>query len=165
MQAISLDFLGVPGSALGCATAELVAKHGFPALTRSVWPCSRFLLSISSSLQVQAVSLDFLGVPGSALGCATAELVAKHGFPADKRLGAGIIDGRSVWADGGAAQDLAAALLAQAPCWPPCPRFLFCTLAATRVATLPTSMLQVFQRTWLPPCLHRHLAYSVLFSA
>ena len=75
-------------------------------------------MSHDTYCQVQAVSLDFLGVPGSALAGqpsnATAELVAKHGFPSDKRLGAGIIDGRSVWADGGAAQDLADALLAQA---------------------------------------------------
>ena len=73
-----------------------------------------------SCWQVQAISLDFLGVPGSATSNATAELVAEHGFPSDKRLGAGIIDGRSVWADGGAAQDLADALLAQAPCCPLC---------------------------------------------
>lgn len=53
-------------------------------------------------LPVQAISLDFLGVPGSALGCATAELVSKHGFPSSKRLGAGVVDGRSVWGDGDA---------------------------------------------------------------
>ena len=69
--------------------------------------------------QVQAISLDFLGVPGSVAGNATAELISKHGFPKDKRLGAGIIDGRSVYGDhSGGGADLASALLAQAssPC-------------------------------------------------
>ena len=61
----------------------------------------------------QAVSLDFLGVPGSALGCATLELISKHGFPADKRLGAGVVDGRSVWADGDAPTALLGSLVKQ----------------------------------------------------
>uniref|UniRef100_A0A383VYE6 5-methyltetrahydropteroyltriglutamate--homocysteine S-methyltransferase n=1 Tax=Tetradesmus obliquus TaxID=3088 RepID=A0A383VYE6_TETOB len=56
------------------------------------------------NLPVAAVSLDFCGVPGSAAGNATLDLIRAHGFPASKRLGAGLIDGRSVWAD-----DLAAA--------------------------------------------------------
>ena len=30
VQAIGLDFCGVPGAAHGCATAKLIAKHGFP---------------------------------------------------------------------------------------------------------------------------------------
>lgn len=60
------------------------------------------------------MSLDFLGVPGSALGCATADLIAKHGFPSDKRLGAGIVDGRSVWADGDVPTALLGALVKQA---------------------------------------------------
>ncbi len=59
------------------------------------------------------MSLDFLGVPGSALGCATADLIAKHGFPSDKRLGAGIVDGRSVWADGDVPTALLGALVKQ----------------------------------------------------
>jgi 5-methyltetrahydropteroyltriglutamate--homocysteine methyltransferase len=59
----------------------------------------------------QAISLDFLGVPGSALGCDTLSLVSEHGFPADKRLGAGVVDGRSVWRDGDAAAAIVAALL------------------------------------------------------
>ncbi|KAK9846062.1 hypothetical protein WJX84_008883 [Apatococcus fuscideae] len=54
-------------------------------------------------LPVQAVTLDFAGVPGSAVPCATLDLIQKHGFPSDKRLNAGIIDGRSVWADTGVA--------------------------------------------------------------
>eukprot|EP00208_Stichococcus_sp_RCC1054_P007050 CAMPEP_0206136888 /NCGR_PEP_ID=MMETSP1473-20131121/2104_1 /ASSEMBLY_ACC=CAM_ASM_001109 /TAXON_ID=1461547 /ORGANISM="Stichococcus sp, Strain RCC1054" /LENGTH=757 /DNA_ID=CAMNT_0053529723 /DNA_START=157 /DNA_END=2430 /DNA_ORIENTATION=- len=64
-------------------------------------------------LPVQAISLDFLGVPGSALGCATADLIAKHGFPQDKRLGAGIVDGRSVWADGDVPTALLGSLVKQ----------------------------------------------------
>jgi len=53
-------------------------------------------------LPVAVVSLDFLGVPGAAASNRTLELVATHGFPAGKTLGAGIVDGRSVWADTGA---------------------------------------------------------------
>ncbi len=49
---------------------------------------------------MQAISLDFLGVPGSAVASKTLDLVEKHGFPSDKRLGAGVVDGRSVWSDG-----------------------------------------------------------------
>ena len=65
-------------------------------------------------LPVQAVSLDFLGVPGSALGNETAALIEKHGFPSDKRLGAGVVDGRSVFADGDFPSKLVAALQAKA---------------------------------------------------
>ena len=32
-------------------------------------------------LPVSAIGLDFCGVPGAAHGCATAQLIAKHGFP------------------------------------------------------------------------------------
>ncbi len=61
-------------------------------------------------LPVQAISLDFLGVPGSALGNETALLIEKHGFPSDKRLGAGVVDGRSVFSDGEFPGQLIAAL-------------------------------------------------------
>ncbi|KAL4539572.1 hypothetical protein Ndes2437B_g02062 [Nannochloris sp. 'desiccata'] len=63
-------------------------------------------------LPVAAISLDFCGVPGAAAGNGTAQLIAKHGFPKTKRLGAGVIDGRSVWADDGTALRLVAALRA-----------------------------------------------------
>ena len=69
---------------------------------------------LTTSLSSQAISLDFLGVPGSALGCATTELIAKHGFPAGKRLGAGVVDGRSVWGDGDAPAAQLGALVKQA---------------------------------------------------
>ncbi|KAK9821557.1 hypothetical protein WJX81_005017 [Elliptochloris bilobata] len=62
-------------------------------------------------LPVAALSLDFLGVPGSVLGSDTAALIEKHGFPENKRLGAGVVDGRSVWADGESAPNLVAALV------------------------------------------------------
>ena len=65
-------------------------------------------------LPVAALSLDFLGVPGSVLGSDTAALIEKHGFPEGKRLGAGVVDGRSVWADGESAPNLIAALVAKA---------------------------------------------------
>ena len=64
-------------------------------------------------LPVAAISLDFLGVPGSAHKNATAALIEEHGFPKGKRLGAGVVDGRSVWADGGSAATFVAALLAK----------------------------------------------------
>lgn len=51
------------------------------------------------NLPVAAISLDFCGVPGDAAGNATLELVRKHGFPSNKRLGAGLIDARSPYAD------------------------------------------------------------------
>ena len=65
-------------------------------------------------LPVAALSLDFLGVPGSVLGSDTAALIEKHGFPDNKRLGAGVVDGRSVWADGQTAPNLIGALIGKA---------------------------------------------------
>jgi len=64
-------------------------------------------------LPVQAISLDFLGVPGSEVASKTADLIEKHGFPEDKRLGAGVVDGRSVWADGDTPSAFVAALQAK----------------------------------------------------
>lgn len=56
-------------------------------------------------------------MPGSEVPSQTAELIEKHGFPGDKRLGAGIVDGRSVWADGSMPSKLIGALVAKArPC-------------------------------------------------
>ena len=60
---------------------------------------------------MQAISLDFLGVPGSAVASKTLDLVDKHGFPSNKRLGAGVVDGRSVWSDGAVPVALVAHLL------------------------------------------------------
>ena len=60
---------------------------------------------------MQAISLDFLGVPGSAVASKTLDLVDKHGFPSNKRLGAGVVDGRSVWSDGPVPAALVAHLL------------------------------------------------------
>lgn len=51
------------------------------------------------NLPVAAVSLDFCGVPGDAAGNGTLALIRQHGFPAGKRLGAGLIDARSPYAD------------------------------------------------------------------
>lgn len=61
-------------------------------------------------LPVAAISLDFAGVPGAASGNSTASLIDAKGFPKSKRLGAGIIDGRSVWTDADVAAPLLAAL-------------------------------------------------------
>lgn len=76
---------------------------------------SSCLLTSSSDSEalLQAISLDFLGVPGSEVASKTADLIEKHGFPQDKRLGAGVVDGRSVWADGETPSALVAALQAK----------------------------------------------------
>ncbi|KXZ56801.1 METE protein [Gonium pectorale] len=63
------------------------------------------------NLPVSSVTLDFLGVPGAAVPNQTLQLIRQHGFPADKRLGAGVVDGRSVWADDGTAVSLVTELL------------------------------------------------------
>eukprot|EP00803_Ostreobium_quekettii_P006679 evm.model.scf_2322.1 EVM.evm.TU.scf_2322.1 scf_2322:720-7536(+) len=61
-----------------------------------------------TQLPVAAISLDFCGVPGVEAGNKTMELIKEHGFPKDKRLGAGVVDGRSVWSsEGPAAKALA----------------------------------------------------------
>ena len=52
-------------------------------------------------------------MPGSAVPSQTAQLIEQHGFPEDKRLGAGVVDGRSVWADGATPTAFVAALLAK----------------------------------------------------
>lgn len=88
---------------LGCSSGWVISKHIGVIPPRLRCP----------ACTLQAISLDFLGVPGSALGCATGELIAKHGFPADKRLGAGVVDGRSVWADGDAPTALLGTLVKQ----------------------------------------------------
>lgn len=62
---------------------------------------------------MQAISLDFLGVPGSAVASKTLDLVKQHGFPKEKRMGAGVVDGRSVWSDGGVPAALVASLRKQ----------------------------------------------------
>lgn len=72
------------------------------------------------SLPVSCVTLDFCGVPGSSAPPKTLELLRAHGFPhAVRRLGAGVVDGRSVWgenacAPGCGAVDILAALVG--PC-------------------------------------------------
>ncbi|KAG2448374.1 hypothetical protein HYH02_006956 [Chlamydomonas schloesseri] len=63
------------------------------------------------ALPVAAVSLDFLGPPGAAVPSQTLALIKQHGFPSDKRLGAGVVDGRSVWKDDGTALALLRELL------------------------------------------------------
>lgn len=67
---------------------------------------------------MQAISLDFLGVPGSEVASKTANLIEEHGFPSDKRLGAGVVDGRSVWSDGNTPSTFVSALQAKACSYP-----------------------------------------------
>jgi 5-methyltetrahydropteroyltriglutamate--homocysteine methyltransferase len=63
-----------------------------------------------TQLPVHAIGLDFCGVPGATHGNATCNLIARHGFPAEKRLGVGVIDARSPWADNGTAAHVVAAV-------------------------------------------------------
>jgi hypothetical protein len=64
-----------------------------------------------AQLPVRALTLDFCGVPGATAPNATLDLIRANGWPADKRLGVGCVDGRSVWAD-----DEGGSLHAHAPC-------------------------------------------------
>ena len=95
------------------ATYEALAAVGVPINLVTYYDDIGDAYTWAVQLPVAAVSLDFLGVPGSAHKNATAALIEAHGFPAGKRLGAGVVDGRSVWADGGAATTFVAALLAK----------------------------------------------------
>lgn len=54
---------------------------------------------------------------GAATPCQTLDLLKKHGFPATTTLGAGVIDGRNIWADNGNAAAMLAEIQAatQAP--------------------------------------------------
>ena len=52
-------------------------------------------------------------MPGAAHGCKTLDLIKQHGFPKDKRLGAGVVDGRSVYADGRGPHSAAVAIIAE----------------------------------------------------
>jgi len=54
-------------------------------------------------LPVCALGFDFCGVPGASYGNSMCNLIACHGFPKSKRLGAGVINGRSIWKDSGEA--------------------------------------------------------------
>lgn len=65
-------------------------------------------------LPVQAVSIDFIGsgMEGPDVAHDSLAQLKKYGFPAEKRLGAGIIDGRNVWADTGRAAELLAEIKA-----------------------------------------------------
>lgn len=70
-----------------------------------------------SSLPVACLTLAFCGVPGCADPPQSLDLITRLGFPhASKRLGAGVVDGRSVWGDaacppGRAAADILASLV------------------------------------------------------
>ena len=46
VAAIGLDFCGVPGAAHGCATAQIIAKHGFPKVRNQSPPFIKKLICI-----------------------------------------------------------------------------------------------------------------------
>ncbi|KAL4447714.1 hypothetical protein ABPG75_004933 [Micractinium tetrahymenae] len=100
------------GVALSVCYAELAATGGVPINVVVMFddvPEETYKWLVQ--LPVAAISLDFLGVPGADYGSRTAQLIAQHGFPKNKRLGAGVIDGRGIWADkDGAALRLLGAL-------------------------------------------------------
>ena len=85
----------------------IMHKHGSLICPQSFCRIERHVQNL------QAISLDFLGVPGSEVASKTAELIEQNGFPSDKRLGAGVVDGRSVWADGNTPSKFVAALQAK----------------------------------------------------
>lgn len=58
----------------------------------------------ASQLPVDGLQLDFIGVPGAASSNRNLAHVIRHGFPSDKDLIAGVVDGRSVYADLGGSQ-------------------------------------------------------------
>ncbi|GLC44440.1 5-methyltetrahydropteroyltriglutamate--homocysteine methyltransferase [Pleodorina starrii] len=62
-------------------------------------------------LPVAAISLDLRGATGAEVTSQTMQHIRRYGFPYDKRLGAGVVDGRSVWADDGTALALIRELL------------------------------------------------------
>ncbi len=109
-------------------------------------------------LPVDAITLDFCGAPAAAHGSATLGLLRAHGFPRDKRLGAGVLDGRAVWADacapaGQRAADVVAAILAAGV-----PRDQLCVTTSCSLHHLPydTSF-----ETQLPADLRPRLAFAV----
>jgi 5-methyltetrahydropteroyltriglutamate--homocysteine methyltransferase len=104
VRAISLDFLGVPGAQVrSCWRAPPIVAAW---LVCCVWSGAQWRTPRLAG-QTRG-GLRRLQVPNQTL-----ELIRKRKFPADKRLGAGIVDGRSVWADNmGAGRST---LLAQAP--------------------------------------------------
>lgn len=61
------------------------------------------VLQAAAGLPLAALSLDFVGVPGAEAPNCTFELVSSlakaGGWPSGLRLGAGVVDGRSVWRD------------------------------------------------------------------
>ncbi|EFN57923.1 hypothetical protein CHLNCDRAFT_141995 [Chlorella variabilis] len=106
-----LTMSGSEGLAADCAAcyAELAAV-GLPINIVVAYDDETYKWLVE--LPVAALSLDFLGVPGAEYGSSTAQHIAKHGFPKSKRLGAGVIDGRGIWADQGQAARLVASLRA-----------------------------------------------------
>lgn len=111
------------GADYGSQTAQLVAKHGFPQVCccteggdlgvwdgllcawscLAAWPFPHMPHSHSSLLQFYCC----INACWPALPCPACPAFLP---PQDKRLGAGVIDGRGIWADDGLAARLVAAL-------------------------------------------------------
>lgn len=88
---------------------EMLSKEGVPINLCTYYDdvCKDVYQNLVN-LPVEKISLDFCGVPGALEPPCTLGLIEKYGFPSGKTLGAGVVDGRSVWAeDGFAAQTLA----------------------------------------------------------
>lgn len=85
-------------------TYETLSKEGVPINLCTYYDdvCQGVYQTLVG-LPVGKVSLDFCGVPGALEPPCTLDLIKTCGFPSDKKLGAGVIDGRSVWAEDGAA--------------------------------------------------------------
>lgn len=76
-----------------------LAAVGCPIDLVTYYDCLGAAYPWVTNLPVSAISLDFCGVPGDAAGNGTLALIRQHGFPASRRLGAGLIDARSPYAD------------------------------------------------------------------
>lgn len=108
--------------------------------------------SWAPQLPVQALTLDFCGVPGATVPNATLQLIRQHGWPAGKRLGVGCIDGRSVWADD---EGVCASLLSELL------HLGVTSLAVTSSVSLQHLPWDASSEAALPPGLAPRLAFAV----
>lgn len=110
-------------------------------------------------LPVHTITLDFLGVPGAALPSQSLALIEAHGFPADKVLGAGVVDGRSVWADDGTARAILARLLSSGAVT--LDRLLVTSSAPLQLLPYDLALEPPAALDALPPAVRARLAFAV----
>ena len=127
VKAVSLDFCGVVRVQLFKTLAKRITESaGTDLVDTFVVVCERLWLHVGFQMLVSSGALcpHFTSPPttqlestqqrsclvqiGAATPCRTLDFLKKSGFPADKALGAGVIDGRNIWADTGNAAALVA---------------------------------------------------------